>query len=118
MHMGTRYPSAVAEEAALAVLDITGIGDGKCVFLSSGSEAVEFGVQTARRVTGRQCMLTFANSYLAAYGSAGGKTGADWHLLDWTGRTEAELAGILDEVPFEQMGGFVFEPGGSGSGGV
>ena len=47
MHLGTYYPSPLAESAAMDVLDIVGIDDGKCVLLSSGSEAVEFGVQAA-----------------------------------------------------------------------
>lgn len=115
MHLGTRYPNEIAEEAGLAVLEITGIEDGRCAFLSSGSEAVEFGVKIAQRVTGRKRMLTFTNSYLAAYGSAGNKSAEDWYLIDWTNRSDSELLSILAEVPFEQLGGFVFEPGGSGS---
>src|SRR5512138_2326363 len=84
VHLGTRYPSFLAEEAALAVLEAVGIEDGKCTFLSSGSEAVEFGVQTIRRVTQKPLLLTFQNSYLAGYGSAGQKRLDEWYLLDWT----------------------------------
>ncbi len=73
VHLGTRYPSLIAEDAAKDVLDIVGIENGKCTFLSSGSEAVEFATQTARQITNRQQLLTFTNSYLAAYGSAGKK---------------------------------------------
>ena len=51
MHLGTRYPNSLAEGAAVDVLDLVGIDNGKCVFLSSGSEAVVFGVQAARRIT-------------------------------------------------------------------
>jgi len=113
-HLGTYYPNQLAEEAAVDVLDIAGIGDGKCVFLSSGSEAVEFAVQAARRITGKPLLLTFTNSYLAAYGSAGRKSTDEWHLLDWTACPEAELLNRLDEIPFDRIGAFVFEPGGSG----
>jgi acetylornithine/N-succinyldiaminopimelate aminotransferase len=116
IHLGTRYPNSLSEEAAMEVLDIVGIKDGKCVFLSSGSEAVEFGTQIARRVTGKQKFLTFSNSYLAAYGSAGRKSAEEWYLLDWT---KDELAAAIDhlkEIPFNELGGFVFEAGGSGSG--
>jgi acetylornithine aminotransferase len=112
VHLGTYYPSPLAESAAMDVLDIVGIDDGKCVFLSSGSEAVEFGVQAARRVTGKKLLLTFTSSYLAAYGSAGRKSADEWHLLDW--KTCAN--DCLKEIPFEHIGGFVFEPGGSGIG--
>ena len=97
------------------VLGITGIGDGKCVFLSSGSEAVELGVQAARRATGRPLCLTFTTSYLAAYGSAGKKGGEDWALIDWSA-AQADPSAVLKNIPFEHIGAFVFEPGGSGIG--
>ncbi|HSQ18226.1 MAG TPA: aminotransferase class III-fold pyridoxal phosphate-dependent enzyme [Anaerolineales bacterium] len=114
MHLGTRYPNAIVEEAALSLLDIVQIGDGKCTFLSSGSEAVEFGAQTIRRVSGKDLLLTFSNSYLAAYGSAGRKQAGEWYLFDWNACPDT--AHRMAEIPFEQIGGFVFEPGGSGSG--
>ena len=114
MHLGTRYPNAIVEETALSVLEMTQISDGKCIFLSSGSEAVEFGAQAIRRVTGKNLLLTFSNSYLAAYGSSGKKQKDEWFLFDWiTLSTEKDP---LDKIPFEEIGGFVFEPGGSGSG--
>lgn len=116
IHLGTRYPSALAEEAAINVLDIVGIDGGKCVFLSSGSEAVEFAVQTARRTTKKPLFLTFSNSYLAAYGSAGRKSTDEWCLLDWNACTDLDPRECLKEIPFDSIGAFVFEPGGSGSG--
>ena len=114
MHLGTRYPNTIVEETALSVLAITQMGDGKCTFLSSGSEAVEFGVQAIRRVTGKNLLLTFSNSYLAAYGSSGKKQKDEWFLFDWT--TLSTEKDPLANIPFDQIGGFVFEPGGSGSG--
>lgn len=114
MHLGTRYPNAIVEETALSVLEITQISDGKCIFLSSGSEAVEFGAQAIRRVTGKNLLLTFSNSYLAAYGSSGKKQKDEWFLFDWI--TLATEKDPLDKIPFEEIGGFIFEPGGSGSG--
>ncbi len=116
IHLGTRYPNFLAEEAAMDVLDIVGIDNGKCVFLSSGSEAVEFGVQTARRITEKPLLLTFSNSYLAAYGSAGRKGTDEWQLFDWNVCTHTDPCECLKEIPFESIGGFVFEPGGSGLG--
>jgi acetylornithine/N-succinyldiaminopimelate aminotransferase len=115
-HLGTRYPSFLAEAAAIDVLDIVGIDDGKCVFLSSGSEAVEFGVQAIRRVTGRPWMLTFQNSFLASYGSAGRKELDEWVLFDWSACTHTDPCDCLEKIPFERIGGFAFEPGGSGIG--
>lgn len=114
-HLGTRYPSFLAQEAAAALLGLLEIDNGKCVFLSSGSEAVEFAVQIARHCTNKPRLLTFANSYLAAYGSAGKKNSAEWHLLDWSTFTPTNPRDFLENLPFEDIGGFVFEPGGSGS---
>ncbi len=116
MHLGTRYPNQIAEEAAMAVLEITRMKEGKCVFLSSGSEAVEFGVQAARKLTGKDHLLTFQNSFLGSYGSVGSKREGEWLLLDWNNFDESNLHTILDQIPFEQLAGYVFEPGGSGIG--
>ena len=115
-HLGTRYPNRLTEEAALALLDIVGMGDGKCVFLSSGSEAVEFGVQAARRITAKPLLLTFQNSYLSAYGSAGRKAENEWCLFDWRTCADMEPRNCLKDIPFENIGAFVFEAGGSGIG--
>ena len=114
MHLGTRYPNQKVDETAVEVLDIVGL-EGKCVFLSSGSEAVEFGAQMVRRVTGRKLLLTLSNSYLAAYGSAGNKNPEEWYQFDWSAQENPGSTRNLDEIPFDQIGGFVFEPGGSGS---
>ncbi len=116
VHLGTRYPHSLAQAAAKDVLDIVGIDNGKCVFLSSGSEAVEFGVQIARRVTEKSLFLTFSNSYLAAYGSAGKKDADEWKLFDWRACEHRGQCDCLDKIPFDILGGFVLEPGGSGSG--
>jgi acetylornithine aminotransferase len=116
IHLGTRYPNALAQNAAIDLLDVVGIDDGKCVFLSSGSEAVEFSVQTARRSTDKPLLLTFSNSYLGAYGSAGQKSADEWELFDWSASNDAKQYDCFNEIPFENVGGFIFEPGGSGSG--
>jgi acetylornithine/N-succinyldiaminopimelate aminotransferase len=121
IHLGTRYPTFLAEEAAIEVLSILGFPDGKCIFLSSGSEAVEFGVQMARRISDKPLLLALKNAYLTAYGSAGRKIAAEWHLFDWNACTTCSNTNACDpqcnhlgEIPLEQIGGFVFEPGGSG----
>ncbi len=116
MHLGTRYPSEIAEKAASEVLDILGIERGKCTFLSSGSEAVEFTVRSARMVSNKTRLLTFTSSYLAAYGSAGRKQEDEWLLVDWSAWEQEGTDEFLNQIAFEEIGAFVFEPGGSGSG--
>lgn len=115
VHLGTRYPNAMSKQAAIDVLELVGFAGGKCTFLSSGSEAVEFGVQAARRIVEKPLLLTFSHSYLGAYGSAGRKNAEDWHLLDWREGDPLDVDACLRDVPLEQIGAFVFEPGGSGS---
>jgi acetylornithine aminotransferase len=103
------------------VLSTVGLPQGKCVFLSSGSEAVEFGVQVARRLTEQPLLLTLSDSYLAAYGSAGRKSPDEWISFDWSVCTACSHAEQCDpacrhlrKIPFERIGGLVFEPGSAG----
>jgi acetylornithine aminotransferase len=59
-------------------------------------------------------LLTFTSSYLAAYGSAGKKLAQDWCVLDWQACVHESPDELLKDVQFDSLGGFVFEPGGSG----
>jgi acetylornithine/N-succinyldiaminopimelate aminotransferase len=119
-HIGYRYTNAVVERAAEVVLDTLALAEGKCVFLSSGSEAVEFGVQIARRITGQPLLLTLSDSYLAAFGSAGKKNASEWYCFDWsvcaacphTDECDPQCS-RLSEIPWQRIGGLVFEPGNS-----
>lgn len=118
MHLGYRYKNAVVEEAAVKVLEIAHLSGGKCVFLSSGSEAVEFGVQVARRITGKPYLLTLAGSFLSSYGSSGKRSPEEWYLFDWSGCAACACSdecnpecSRLKEMPMESIGGFVLESG-------
>jgi len=118
IHLGYRYTNGLVEEAAVEVLNTVALSDGKCIFLSSGSEAVEFGVQIARRITGQPLLLTLSDSYLAAYGSAGRKSLEEWYCFDWSVCVACPHSDECDpqcshlrEIPFERIGGLVFEPG-------
>ena len=109
-HAGYRYTSKVVNEAAEKVLDITKFDDGKCVFLSSGSEAVEFGVRVAKEVMDKQYLIRLDNYYLAAYGMSASKDSEQWISLDlskYCGSPDA----FLKDVEFDKIGAFVFEPG-------
>lgn len=117
MHLGYQYRSPVVEEAAARVLETVQIQEGKCVFLSSGSESVEFGVQGIRRIIQKPLLLSLAGTYLAAYGSAGRRSSEEWYFFDWSKCTNCVLeeccedCSYFGEIPFERIGGFVFEPG-------
>lgn len=121
MHIGYRFSSAEVEAAAAAVLRSLAWPDGQTVFLSSGSEAVEWTVQVARRLIDRPLLLRLTDAYLSAYGSAGSEASDEWALFDWTGCTqcpERDLCRMdcprMETIPFERIGGFCFEPGNGG----
>lgn len=119
MHLGYQYRSPIVEEAAAGVLETVRISEGKCTFLGSGSEAVEFGVQGIRRLVQKPMLLSLAGAYLAAYGSAGRRSPEEWHFFDWGKCRSCEYdecspdCSLFREIPFERIGGFVFEPGNS-----
>lgn len=120
-HVGYSYLTPIVERAAGRVLKLTGFEGGKCVFLCSGSEAIEYGMRVARMVAPGSAFLTMNDAYYGAYGDAHGRTGDAWFGLDWRGCLECrfdkpcgEGCGFFAEIPFERIGGFLFEPGSSG----
>lgn len=111
-HIGFRFSHKVVEEAAGILLDIMKLNQGKCVFLSSGSEAVEFAVKIIKKVTGRPYLLKLKNHYLSAYGDSGHLISDKWISIDCQGYTDcSDYEDLLKDIPFEKIGAFVFEPG-------
>ncbi len=118
IHTGYCYTNRIVAAAAAEILDILDLPLGKCVLLCSGSEAVEFGVQALRRITKKPLLLTLADSFLSSYGSAGNQSQDEWHLFDWRECATCPHSAdcnpdceYLSTMPFEKIGGFVFEPG-------
>jgi len=119
-HTGFNYTSPVVDDAARDLLPLIGFEDGRCVFLCSGSEAVEYGVRAAASVSDRPLFLTMADSYFGAYGSASTRETDKWHIFDWTACGECpDKTGCGEEcpywssIPFQRIGGFLLEPGSS-----
>jgi len=120
-HIGYRVSNSIQETAAAALLDVCGLPTGQAVFLSSGSEAVEFASQVARVVSAKPYLLSLQESYLGAYGSVGGKKPEEWVLFD---RLNCESCASdsgctsdcpsLSMLPFDKIGAFVLEAGSSG----
>lgn len=106
-HTGYCYSNRLVDETANEILNTLGFKNGKCVFLCSGSEAVEYGVRIVQNITDKQLILTFTDSYFGAYGSAAQKLESEWFLFDWIGNQD------FSEIPFGKIGGFLFEPGSS-----
>ena len=134
MHTGYSYSCEIVQQAARQVLDLHGFGGGngggngggseggngggKCVFLCSGSEAIEYGVRLAQSVNQRPLLMTMADSYFGAYGSAKIRGGEDWFNFDWMACQDCGPNQACDQgcehwraIPFERIGGFLLEPG-------
>ena len=119
-HTGFSYSNTVVEEAARAVLKLHGFEGGTAIFLSSGSEAVEFSVRVAQVLNARPRFMTLSDSYFGAYGAAHQKSAEEWFLFDWFACDACEFDGGCHadcprwaEIPFDEIGGFLFEPGSS-----
>jgi acetylornithine/N-succinyldiaminopimelate aminotransferase len=119
-HTGFNYSAAVVEEAAREILSLLRFDDGVCVFLCSGSEAVEYGVRVAQSLIGRPLLLTMHDSYFGAYGSAAKRESTEWYCFDWSACIGCSGSEQCDhrcrrwaQIPFDSIGGFLFEPGSS-----
>ena len=119
-HTGFNYASPVIGDAAREILSLLGLDGGRCVFLCSGSEAVEYGVRVAQALTDRPLLMTMTDSYFGAYGSASQRDEDEWLSFDWEACAGCAHSGNGYErcehwaaIPFERIGGFLFEPGSS-----
>jgi acetylornithine aminotransferase len=90
------------------------------VFLCSGSEAVEFGIQVVQTISRKPLLLTMSDSYLSSYGTANKKPENEWIQFDWIdckGCHKYEdcdpQCEKLTEIPFHRINAFIFEPGSS-----
>jgi len=120
IHTGFNYCNPVLETAALKVLEITGLPQGKCEFLCSGSEAVEFCVRLAKAIKPGTMLLTFSDSYFGAYGEAARQDSREWYRYNWHdcacdtgGEGCCGECREFSEIPFDKIGIFSFERGSS-----
>jgi len=117
VHLGTRFLSPTADMAARELLDITPLKNGRAIFLSSGSEAVELGIRLARICSGKFQLATFTRSYLGAYGAAKMDNNRDnWIRIDideclrCTKESCTDSCVQLKNIDFKEMAAFVMEP--------
>ncbi len=79
MHTGFNYCNPILETAACKVLEITDFPGGKCEFLCSGSEAVEYCIRAAKTIKPDAMVLVFSDSYFGAYGEAARQDSKEWY---------------------------------------
>jgi acetylornithine aminotransferase len=106
VHLGYPFINELPASLAARMLEILEMKGGKCVFLSSGSEAVNLAITMSKEITGRTKILTIENSYLSAYGHGG-------NIIK-----NADVISIanddnkaLKETDFSAVAAFVLEPG-------
>jgi acetylornithine/N-succinyldiaminopimelate aminotransferase len=117
IHVGFCYSSEIVDEAAKSLLKIGKFKNGKCVFLSSGSEAIEILRQISRVLSVKeQKTLTLHDAYLGSYGSVINR-GRDWYSFNWdkcdTCPKRAacdDACESLQDIP-QDVSEFIFEPG-------
>lgn len=118
-HVGFNFSSRAVDEAAGRLLDVTGHANGRCTFLCSGSEAVEYGVRIIRTVSDRPRIMTMGDSYFGAYGDAAARREDQWHIFDWFDCEKCDSSACDDScprwasIPFGEIGAFLIEPGSS-----
>lgn len=84
------------------------------IFLSSGSEAVEFAVKVIDKVSDKPYLLKLDKYYLSAYGTSGNTNSGPWISIDlesYIDKHPSSYDDLLKDIPFEQIGAFVFEAG-------
>ena len=119
MHLGFRYTNELVEIAAIDVINTLKPFSGKCLFLSSGSEAVELSVKITKAIIKDKKMLTLKESYLSAYGMSGNKDHSEWikfelaTCMTCSNDYNCENCELINEIPFNEIGAFIFEPGNS-----
>ncbi|HYG57357.1 MAG TPA: aspartate aminotransferase family protein [Symbiobacteriaceae bacterium] len=116
MHLGPMLTGAAVDAAAGALLRRTPYPEGKALFLSSGSEAVEMAMRLSRQITGRTRFLSLQKSYLGAYGLSGrdfADTRTEVDLTPCLTCSRAECTAAcpnLEGVAVEEVAAFVWEP--------
>ncbi len=117
MHGGFCYSSEIVDKAAEALLSTADCKDGKCVFLSSGSEAIEILRQITKQMsTCGQKTLTLHDAYLGSYDSVINRADG-WFSLNWekcetcSNKHTCDLTcETLQNIP-DNISEFIFEPG-------
>lgn len=120
--MNTHYKLTcdIAEVLAINLLQRFHFQDGKAVFLSSGSEAVELSMRISKLVSEKSKVLTFSTSYLSAFSNKSIPRDKNlWIEIDFLQCSNCQnkectnKCSILEDIGFEDVSTFILEPGSS-----
>ena len=102
-HHGYKFRNYAAEQLSEKLLNLIGFKEGKSVFLSSGSEAVNLSITLAKHLTGRKKILKIDKSYLSAFGH--GQISEQNEDLFTIAINDIQA---IEHIDFSQMAAFVF----------
>ena len=105
IHTGFNYCNPALETAAGKVLELTDFPGGKCEFLCSGSEAVEYCIRAAKTIRPDTMVLTFSDSYFGAYGEAARQDRKEWYRYN---RFGCSCETVREDSRGEKSGGEVY----------
>lgn len=111
IHHGYKFMNRESELLAEKLNELTGFENGKSVFLSSGSEAVNLAISLSRVYTQRKKILTLSNSYLSAFGF-GRISAENTQKID----VPFNSTEFLSNIDFNEIAAFVLETGGASVG--
>lgn len=121
MHVHYKLTCDIADVLAVNLLEVLHFQDGKAVFLSSGSEAVELSIRIAKMVSKGSKILTFSTSYLSAYSSTSfPRDNNTWTQIDFlkcsncSKKDCTNQCSIVKDIDFSDISTFILEPGNSG----
>lgn len=108
LHSGYIYSSDIVEDAASRLCTFAGLPGGACLFLSSGSEAIEFALQVVAEVGQTGSIVTLPKSYFGSY-SRTNQRDDSWLELPWSQQRYQDWEKSIPPQPSS----FLFEPGSS-----
>ena len=106
IHHGYKFKNKYAESLSDKILEISEIKNGQSVFLSSGSEAIEFAIAVAKQIRKKDKILKISSSYLSAFGQ--GKESADNFGLE---RILINDINSIPKINIEEIAALVLEVG-------
>ncbi len=110
VHLGYRFGNKLPNRLSEILLQRLNFINGKSVFLSSGSEAVNLAISFAKQITGCSKILTIGSSYLSAYGHG---MSVDTNQL--IVKIPINNYTALTSIDFSDIAAFVFVPGTAGA---
>lgn len=117
IHLSVKLIPSIAEELSLKLLELLNFKDGKSVFLSSGSEAVELGIRLSRLISDKKKAITFSGAYLSAYSSGTPRDKNSWIEINSSGCNNCSACecshncAVLKDLQTDNISTFVLEVG-------